>query len=240
MHAAPIPLSARARTAVLATPIRRASNPASADPAAKATQPVEVSGPASTPARSCEPVSSARRTGISCSKTIIAMDQQISAASSASSIWSTRSSRRLSPTVRHDRRTASRVGYPRGGAASGRGRVSRIAAATRWTTFSAANTSTGSNSAVRSAIGCHQTRTPLVRAPSAIATPSAVPCADSAPSTSAPGSCAWTESTYHASSGPESSARKTPISAAAATKPQKEVASVKTTPASTLTTAATR
>ena len=47
------------------------------------------------------------------------------------------------------------------------------------------------------------------------AAPTRVPCAARAPSTSAPGSVACTVSTNHASSGPESRARKTPMRHAA-------------------------
>ena len=58
-------------------------------------------------------------------------------------------------------------------------------------------------------------------------------------STSAPGRLRWTVSTYHASSGPESSARKSPVRAAATTKAAKESATRRASIEATLTRAAT-
>ena len=62
--------------------------------------------------------------------------------------------------------------------------------------------------AVIEVIGC-QAMTTEISAPTAMLTPTTVPAADKA-FTGTVGSSAWAASTYQASSGPESSARKTP------------------------------
>ena len=69
--------------------------------------------------------------------------------------------------------------------------------------------------------GCQAIRPPEMSAPAAMLTPTTVPAADRARSTGTDGSSACAVSTYHASSGPESSARKTPWTAMAAKNTQK-------------------
>ena len=64
--------------------------------------------------------------------------------------------------------------------------------------------------AVIEVIGCQAMSPPEMSAPTAMLTPTTVPAADKAFSTGTVGSSAWAASTYQASSGPESSARKTP------------------------------
>ncbi len=118
-----------------------------------------------------------------------------------------------------------------------RGSRSSATVAIRCTTLRTTKTTTGSSSADASVNGCHQTRAPDTRAPPAMLPPSTVPWAASAPSTSAPGDVACTVSTNHASSGPESSARKTPVSTAAAKKTQNDSATMSIALAATLTTA---
>ena len=98
---------------------------------------------------------------------------------------------------------------------------------TRCTTLRATDTQTATSSAEASswpstvAAGFHQMSRPESTAPTAIAAPRMDPARDSWRSTSAPGVVSCTASTNHASSGPESSARKAPISAPATTKAQK-------------------
>ena len=109
------------------------------------------------------------------------------------------------------------------------GWASRITteAVTRCTTLSAADTQTATSSGEASvwpstvAAGFHQMSRPESTAPAAMATPRMEPALLSWRSTSAPGRVSCTASTNHASSGPESRARKAPMRAPAATKAQK-------------------
>ena len=90
------------------------------------------------------------------------------------------------------------------------------------------------------AAGSHQMRPPEISAPTAIEAPRSVPLRESCWSTSAPGFSACTVSTNQASSGPESSARKAPVSAAATAKATKDWESAKATAATTPSTPAAR
>ena len=100
-------------------------------------------------------------------------------------------------------------------------------ATTRCTTDRAADTQTATSRADAPlspptvAAGFHQMSRPESTAPTAIAPPRIDPARESGRSTSTPGVVACTVSTNHASSGPESSARKAPISAPATRKAQK-------------------
>ena len=104
-------------------------------------------------------------------------------------------------------------------------------ATTRCATDRAADTQTATSSADASSwpstvtAGFHQMSSPESTAPTAIATPRIDPARESGRSTSTPGVVACTVSTNHASSGPESSARKAPIRAPATTNVQKPCAS---------------
>ena len=102
---------------------------------------------------------------------------------------------------------------------------------TRCTTLITMASPNGSSSGLRPSIGAQATRPPEPRAPTAMARPSTVPARVSARSTGTAGSSAWAASTYQASSGPESSARKMPCSVQARTKIPKLGASRNTTAA---------
>ena len=89
---------------------------------------------------------------------------------------------------------------------------------------------------MRNGTGSHATSPPLMTAPDAIASPSTVPARLSPSSTLTPGSSAWAASTYQASSGPESRARKTPWSSSATRKAVSDWAKTKTSPEARATT----
>ena len=95
------------------------------------------------------------------------------------------------------------------------------AVSTRCARLSAMATRTAAAAGCGPSTGAQATRPPEARAPAAMARPSTVAARARARSTGTSGSSAWAVSTYQASSGPESSARKTPCSAQASTKIQK-------------------
>lgn len=222
MMTTPSALRPRPSIAARATPQRFEARPASQVPRAKTVHPTAATGPTSAPAACADPRSSSSRSGSSDSKATIPIDQQTSPTMMPRSTRFVVSRRRPPVTTAGASRTEAHARDGPTGPAAGRGRSRRsTVVATRWTTLSRAKTATAASMAGRALTGCHQMSAPESSAPTASAAPRAVPERESSWSTSAPGDSWWTVSTNHASSGPESSARKAPMSAAAPTNCQK-------------------
>ena len=174
------------------------------------------------------------RTGVSDSIEIIAVLQKTSSSTSPRSTGLSRTSRRpeaMTPGVSRAEDSARDQPVESTWVTGSR---SRTTTAARWSTESTRQMTTGSHSAECDPIGCQATRPPDSSAPPAIASPRIEVDRERSWSTSAPGRVAWTVSTYQASSGPESRARKTPVSTDAMTKAVKEWATRSATIAATL------
>ena len=196
----------------------------SAAPAAAANQASELTGPIRAAAWVVSPVTSARRTGNRLSKVTIEKPQNSSTPTSAGRTRDPRSSPMPSPitpgTARTEVATAPR---PRATRVS----VISTAIAARFRTFSPSATISGRTRLGIAGNGSSATRAPDVSAPMAIATLSTALAAPRPFSISASGSAARVASTYHASSGPLSSARKTPCRAVEAANSATESATVR-------------
>ncbi len=208
------PWTMRSAAAERATPIRRLTATIPAAPAAEANQAAAPTGPRITAAASVPPTSSDSRIGKRLSNVTIEKPQNSSTSTMHRSTRDDRSSRSPSPmTVGTARTEAATARRSRARGTS----VMSSATATRWTPWSANATSSGGSNGSIPATGLAATRAPDASAPTAIATlsmavPRPRPC-----SISAAGSAASVASTYHASRGPESSARYTPWSIIATT-----------------------
>jgi|GEM_PF-4272383 len=226
-----MPWASRETRAVRANPRMRPKRPASQDASANPSQPTATSGPSQTPARASLPRKSARRRGMRFSWANIATTQSVSATSKPRSTPLDR--RRRSPlaitpgVARTDARTCARrssVDAPDRPEVV-RGSDMRPMIIARSTAWPMTSSTTGRSSADASRKGCQAMSPPLSNEPEAMPIPSSACERASAVPTGRPGSIARTASTNHASSGPESSARKTPMSAEASTNAAKSCAS---------------
>ncbi len=214
--------------AVHVTPTRRAASAAAAEPAANSPHAAADTGPMSAPASVSPPTSSESRTGMNVSKAIIPTLQKTSTRTSARRTPLRPSSRTPATTTRGASRAESRARRRPRASTCVLGSRRRTSVATRLTTTRTMESQYAFSSAVRARTGCHAMTPPETTAPSAIATPSTVPARARPCSTGTSGSSAWAVSTYQDSSGPESSARKTPWSRSATQKAAKVCARTKT------------
>ena len=197
----------RSTAADRATPIRRLTRMTPAAPAAAANQATELTGPMRAAACSVSPSVSDSRIGKRLSKVTIEKPQNSSTATSAARTRDPRSSPMPSPmtpgTARMDVATAAR---PRAARTS----CIRTTIATRLTTLSAERDEQGQRERRDGVERVERDERARDQRADAIARLSTVVPALRPCSISASGSAASVASTYHASSGPLSSARKTP------------------------------